>query len=97
MRTKGLSLLRPKVAEIGALRRLARPMLRFRTSMSNRMPRGKPMRRSNTYFGAAAFVAIALAMPLAALEPVAGYSPDGKAATAACGSKLATLCDRSAA
>jgi len=52
------------------------------------------MRRSSTYFGAAAFVAIALAMPLAALEPVAGY---GKAATAACGSKLVTLCDRSAA
>jgi hypothetical protein len=65
--------------------------------MPNRMRGGKPMRRSNTYFGAAAFVAIALAMPLAALEPVAGYSQGGKASAAACGSKLATLCDGSAA
>ncbi|HMC92544.1 MAG TPA: hypothetical protein VKI45_08800 [Allosphingosinicella sp.] len=55
------------------------------------------MRRSSTYFGAAAFVAIALAMPLAALEPVAGYAQGAKGETAACGSKLATLCDRNPA
>jgi hypothetical protein len=55
------------------------------------------MRKSNTYFGAAAFVAIALAMPLAALEPVAGHSESGKAAGAPCGSKLSVLCDAKAA
>lgn len=55
------------------------------------------MRRSNTYFGAAAFVAIALAMPLAALEPVASHSEGGKAGGAACGSKLSALCDGRAA
>jgi hypothetical protein len=82
------------MAEICLLRRLARRMLSIRGSMFNRMRGGNPMRRSSTYFGAAAFVAVALAMPLAALEPVAGY---GKAATAACGSKLASLCDPSAA
>lgn len=55
------------------------------------------MRRSNTYLGAAAFVAIALAMPLAALEPVADHSESGKAAGAACGSELSALCDGKAA
>jgi hypothetical protein len=47
------------------------------------------------YVGAATFVAIALAMPLAALEPVGGDSRPGVAA-AACGAKLAPLCDRRA-
>ena len=56
------------------------------------------MRRSDSYVGAAVFVAIALAMPLAALEPIAataGKTDVGKVA-GACGAKLAVLCDRSA-
>lgn len=53
------------------------------------------MRRSDMYVGAAVFVAIALAMPLAALEPVASGGKPGLSG-AACGAKLAPLCDRAA-
>jgi hypothetical protein len=56
------------------------------------------MRRSDSYLGAAVFVAIALAMPLAALEPVAATAGKADAAklAGACGSKLAAVCDRGA-
>ena len=57
------------------------------------------MRRSDSYLGAAVFVAIALAMPLAALEPIAAPSVKAqspKVVAGACGSKLATVCDRAA-
>jgi hypothetical protein len=56
------------------------------------------MRRYDSYAGAAVFVAIALAMPLAALEPIA-FAPakaDAVKLAGACGSKLAALCDRGA-
>jgi hypothetical protein len=49
------------------------------------------MRRSSCYLGAAAFVALALAMPLAALEPVAGGRDAVQAG--AYGAKLATICE----
>lgn len=56
------------------------------------------MRRSDSYLGAAVFVAIALAMPLAALEPIGATAGKADAAklAAACGSKLAAVCDRGA-
>ncbi|MBV9929951.1 MAG: hypothetical protein JO013_03285 [Alphaproteobacteria bacterium] len=57
------------------------------------------MRKSDTFVGAALFVAIALAMPLAALEPVAADAGKGdlvRLAAGACGSKLAAVCDRGA-
>lgn len=57
------------------------------------------MRKFETYAGAAAFVALALAMPLAALEPVATAAAKADAArlaAGACGSKLAVVCDRAA-
>jgi hypothetical protein len=57
------------------------------------------MRRSDAYVGAATFAALALAMPLAALEPVATTvvkADSLKLAAGACGSKLAAVCDRAA-
>lgn len=57
------------------------------------------MRKSDLYVGAATFVAIALAMPLAALEPIAAPAAKAqslKVVAGACGSKLATVCDRAA-
>ena len=56
------------------------------------------MRKSDSYMGAAVFVAIALAMPLAALEPIAGTPAKADVAklAGACGSKLAAVCDRGA-
>jgi hypothetical protein len=57
------------------------------------------MRKFEAFMGAAVFVAIALAMPLAALEPVAVASGKGAAvhlAAGACASKLASTCDRGA-
>jgi hypothetical protein len=82
------------MAEIRDFPEVARPVLVAPQHVQPHVGRNA-MRRSNTYLGAATFVAIALAMPLAALEPVAG--PSGKAAAAACGAKLAALCDRAAA
>ena len=56
------------------------------------------MRKSDLYVGALTFVAIALAMPLAALEPVTGSAQvqAAKLDAGACGAKLAPLCDRAA-
>lgn len=57
------------------------------------------MRKSDLYVGAAVFVAIALAMPLAALEPIGDTAKAGAAkplVAAACGAKLSALCGRAA-
>jgi hypothetical protein len=57
------------------------------------------MRRSDLYVGALTFVAIALAMPLAALEPITlapTRAETPRTVADGCGSKLATLCDRAA-
>jgi hypothetical protein len=56
------------------------------------------MRRSDLYVGSAVFIAIALAMPLAALEPIAaiGQANEKPLSVAACGAKLSALCGRAA-
>jgi hypothetical protein len=96
MRTGRSLRLSLKVAQIRHFRPLARLML-VPEACSIAL-REDNMRRSDLYVGAATFVAIALAMPLAALEPIATTPAKAEAAkiAGACDAKLAALCDRAA-